>query len=280
MKHLVNEQGDVILKKVQPVVTSLDGVDLSLYETAVILDVETTGLDSKKDEVIQISLLPIWIDVANASVVAQKAPMTRLQQPATPISTEIQQLTGITNDDVEGHAIDWRKVAAFLSRCKWVIAHNAQFDYRFVAAALEAAGLSMPDTNWCCSMSHTTYEGLEQQRTSLQFLAHWHGLWYEAHDAKNDVQALLAILKKNPLAFKQALTRSANPDWRVYAAGSLFEENTLLKARAYKWDSEARCWWLSVDSEVEAEEEKVWLENNLEKVEPQVVKIDPAQRFK
>lgn len=279
MQHLANERHQVVLEMMAPVEDDMSNIDPSRHEPAVFLDVETTGTDPDHHEVIQIAMLPVWIDPETREITGQRAPMSRYQQPSAPLSKEIKEITGLNDDLLAGKEIDWTRVAAFLSQCKWVIAHNARFDYRFVAASLRRAGLEMPESVWCCSMDHVSWPGLTGRSSSLQLLGFWHGFWFNGHNAARDVEALYTIFKSNDEAMDLLLHRAAQPDFRVYAAGSRYEENSLLKERSYKWDPEARCWWTSQPNRVEAEVEAVWLDQNLSQVEPQVVEVPAAQRF-
>jgi DNA polymerase III subunit epsilon len=49
-----------------------------------------------------------------------------------PIPAEITDLTGITDEMVLGHPIESEAVAAFAADAAIIIAHNANFDRKFV----------------------------------------------------------------------------------------------------------------------------------------------------
>lgn len=279
MKHLANESNQVVLRLMDPVLEDTTGVDPDRHEPAVFLDVETTGTDPDRHEVIQIAMLPVWLDPETREIVGRRAPMSRYQQPKDPLPKAIREITGLNDDLLAGKQIDWVRVAAFLTRCKWVIAHNAGFDWRFVNASLRRAGLSMPETVWCCSMDHAEWDGLTGRSSSLQLLGFWHGFWFQGHNAVQDVEALYTIFSGRPDVMSQALERADRPDFRVFAAGSRYDENALLKERDYRWDAGARCWWKAAPDRVEAEVEAVWLADNLSQVEPQVVEVPPTHRF-
>jgi DNA polymerase III subunit epsilon len=54
---------------------------------------------------------------------------SQLQQPKKPIPAHITAITGITNEDVAGRAMDDpANVEAFVSGAALIIAHNAKFD--------------------------------------------------------------------------------------------------------------------------------------------------------
>lgn len=93
----------------------------------VFLDVETTGLDAKKDRVIEVGLVKINKD-------GQIESFSQLINPGFKISKEIRELTGIKYkelanapffDDIQAKLTELLKVDLF-------IAHNAKFDYDFI----------------------------------------------------------------------------------------------------------------------------------------------------
>ena len=59
-------------------------------------------------------------------------------------------------------------------------------------------------------------------------------------------------------ALKVLLDRAREPTYRVWASGSPFETKDILKARQYRWDSDARCWWIEVPADG-LEGELAWL---------------------
>ncbi len=75
------------------------------------------------------------------------------------------------------------------------------------------------------------------------------------------------------------LASATTPDYQVFAAGSLREENYLLKDRRYRWNPDLTCWWKSVPDKSSADEESQWLSDNLTQVDPQCYEVDPKQRF-
>ena len=99
-------------------------------------DLETTGLDPKSDEIIEIGIARFQ----NGQITAQ---YQQLVKPSIPIPAEITHLTGIHQEDVED-APQISEICSELSDffCDTpVIAHNAQFDVSFMSK------LDMLETN-------------------------------------------------------------------------------------------------------------------------------------
>jgi DNA polymerase-3 subunit epsilon len=94
------------------------------------LDVETTGLDAKTDEVIELGMVKFAYcpDGRVAHVIDN---FGSLNEPANSIPAEITPLTGITNEMVASKRIDAAVVSTFVTDANIIIAHNANFDRKF-----------------------------------------------------------------------------------------------------------------------------------------------------
>jgi len=105
-------------------------------------DLETTGLDPAKAEIIEIGAVRFTID---GDVLDR---FEQLVKPRTPIPPEIVKTTGISDDMVcKAPPVD-EVLSRFVS---WVgsdeailVAHNAPFDSKFLIASLARIGLSIP----------------------------------------------------------------------------------------------------------------------------------------
>ena len=277
MKHLEID-GIVTLAKLM----QLDAPDREPEKgdvPAVILDVETTGLNVEKGEVIQIALRPFFVSPTTGEISGVKKNIAFLQEPTFPLDPVITEITGFTDDDLKGHEIPWDKISNILSKCQFVICHNASFDRQWVEAALRKGGQVVPtDIIWCCSMSQVNWNTICRASKALEVLCAWHGFFYDSHNATADVDATLHLLRKDSY-MKSLLQNAVLPDYHVFAAGSLREENPLLKQRRYRWNPELSCWWKAVDNLEDAEKERKWLSENLQKCEPQFFEIEPQHRF-
>jgi DNA polymerase III subunit epsilon len=99
-------------------------------KTAVLLDTETTGLDARKDEIIELGM--VKFDYLQDGRIAEvRDSFSAFNEPTGPISAEVTALTGITDEMVAGHRIDEAAVNAFVDDAAIVIAHNGGFDRKF-----------------------------------------------------------------------------------------------------------------------------------------------------
>ena len=92
-----------------------------------ILDVETTGTDLQRDEVIEVR----FAYTPEGEILGVEATFEAFNEPSKPISVEITALTGIDDAMVAGHRLDLEVLGAFVAPAVIVLAHNAAFDRRF-----------------------------------------------------------------------------------------------------------------------------------------------------
>jgi DNA polymerase-3 subunit epsilon len=76
----------------------------------VLLDVETTGLNTAQDEIIELAM--VKFDYLPDDRIARVTDVfSSFNEPSNPIPNEITELTGITDEVVSGHQIDPAAVA-------------------------------------------------------------------------------------------------------------------------------------------------------------------------
>ena len=156
-----------------------------------ILDVETTGLDPTRDEIIELAMLKFDYG-SDGSVFRVLDQFSRLREPTVAIPIEITKLTGITPEMVAGKTITHEEVEHFASSAAVVIAHNAGFDRRFVERAFPVFNTK----HWACSMSQVDWEQEGFDGTKLGYLLGGCGLFHDGHRADEDCRALLEILSR------------------------------------------------------------------------------------
>ncbi len=105
-----------------------------------VIDVETTGLDSATDRIIEVGI----IRFEGGEVVETYG---KLVNPECPIPEESTRITGIADSDVEDAPVFEAIAAEVHQRLQGVgiVAYNLAFDRGFVRAELERCGLSWPE---------------------------------------------------------------------------------------------------------------------------------------
>ena len=104
------------------------------------VDCETTGLDHGRDQVIELAMLPFTyaIDGRITDVLRSEARTWR-QDPGRPLPPEITRITGLTDAELEGEAIDTAAAVELVAGADLVVAHNAGFDRPFLETLVPAA---------------------------------------------------------------------------------------------------------------------------------------------
>lgn len=239
----------------RPPVTVPEGV---VTRIGLFVDVETTGLDWRADEIIELAMIPFRYGLDGRVYEIGEA-FQGLREPARPITPEITALTGIDEAMVAGQSIDVDAVAAFAAPAALVVAHNAAFDRRF----LERFCGVFSTKPWACSMSQVDWAAEGHEGVKLAWLAAGAGFFYDRHRAVNDCAAAIELLaadlpRSGGPALAALLERARTPTWRIWAENAPFAMKDRLKARGYRWNGDdvvpLRCWYVDVaDADKDAE---------------------------
>ena len=268
-----------------------EGADLA---QVLVLDTETTGLDSARDSVIELALLRVAVDRRTGQPFGPVQVYDGLEDPGRPLPAEIVKITGITDALLAGQRLDEARVAELMHGVDLVVAHNAGFDRPFVESRCPAfAGLA-----WACSWADLDWKSLGQGSAKLESLAQGLGLFYDAHRAETDCHALLAVLNQPASAFGEGvstpseapaptllaelLQAARQPQHRLQATGAPFEAKDALKARGYRWDGNQRVWGTVLRTEAALRAELRWLADAVyggRAVRVRVETLDASHRY-
>lgn len=253
-------------------------------KTAILLDVETTGLDERNDEVIELGMVKFDY-LPDGRITGIKDAFSSFNEPIGTIPLEVTALTGITDEMVAGHRIDETAVSLFVDGAVIVIAHNASFDRKFA----ERYWPIFQRKAWGCSATEVDWRKHGFEGSRLGYLLNGTGYFHQAHRAVDDCHALLEILAfELPTAGSPALAvlleRARKKTMRVWAEQSPFELKDTLKRRGYRWcdgsDGRPRSWYVDVD-ESKLTEEIAFLkaEIYLRDIEPRSQILTAFDRF-
>lgn len=232
----------------------------------IIVDVETTGLDTANDEIIELGMIKFQFS-AQGRVYRILDTFASFRQPSTHIPAKITELTGITDAMVAGQIISSEEVARFISDADLVVAHNAYFDRRMVERYWPEFG----GKRWACSATEVNWGAEGFVGTRLPYLVAEQGYFYDAHRAVDDCNAVLHALtqqlpKSNRSGLRALMDATNANSVRIWAEGAPFEKKDLLKSRGYRWSDGSggtrRAWWIDV-SEQDIAQELVYLQNDI-----------------
>jgi DNA polymerase-3 subunit epsilon len=271
-----------VLRRLEPLIAIAPnelGTRLGLF-----IDLETTGLDPVRHEIIEIAMVPFNYTL-DGRICGYGEPFNQLRQPSSPIPPEITALTGIDDAMVEGEVINPEDVARFAAPAALVVAHNASFDRRFAERFCDV----FTAKPWACSMSEVDWAGEGFEGTRLAYLAMAQGFFYERHRAVNDCAAAIELLGRplpksrvTPLA--RMLETARKTTMRIWAEHTPFDFKDILKARGYRWNGDGnvqpRAWYVDVPQErLDAEVAYLKAEIYQRSVELRVTRITAFDRF-
>jgi DNA polymerase-3 subunit epsilon len=272
-----------VLRRLVPRETFSPSVGL-ITKTGILLDVETTGLDQRKDEVIELGMVKFDY-LPDGRIAGLRDVFSSFNEPSDAIPAEVTALTGITNDMVAGHRIDEAAVSSFADDAVIIIAHNASFDRKFA----ERYWPVFQRKAWGCSATEVEWRRYGFEGSRLGYLLNGAGLFHQAHRAVDDCHALLEILAfELPMIGKPALAvlleQARKKTMRVWAEQSPFDLKASLKRRGYRWsdgnDGRPRSWYIDLD-ESKLDDEIAFLKNEiyLRDVEPRFQTLTAFDRF-
>jgi DNA polymerase-3 subunit epsilon len=263
-----------------------DPVRIENAKTGIIMDTETTGIDTTKDEVTELAMLKFTYD--SQGIIALGDLYDEFNEPSIPIPEEVTRITGITDEMVKGHKIDPEEVRSFLSDVNIVLAHNASFDRKIVERQFKGAGFE--EMEWHCTVEQIDWAARGKNGRSLEVLAVSENLTYGSHRADADIIATAYVLRseneKGVSAFAEMLENGNTPSLMIIARGTPFNipklsplydrakpktpSGDFLKQRGYRWspdgadiyDAADKAWHTSIfGDEATMSEEADFLRN-------------------
>jgi len=226
------------------------------------LDLETTGLNKDTCKIIEFAGKVTAIDKSNGALLGIVDEYESFNDPEESIEPEITRITGITDDIVAGHSIDWESVSRVLNQADIIVAHNASFDRSFMDRYLPLS----QDKVWVCSVSDINWPERGFGARGQEILCIWHGFYYESHRAMSDVDALIHLVTHEAEELDNAalelIANAEKPTYKIAALNSPFETKDILKSRRYRWDPQNRYWWKNLVLD-EIDTEKEWMADNI-----------------
>ena len=230
------------------------------------LDVETTGLNSKSDKIIEIGLRPFLFHRETGEVLHVGKPYSAFEDPMEPLAEEIVKLTGITDEMLKGQEIDWSFVESIFEKSQIIIAHNAAFDRSFLDLKVSIS----QDKVWSCSLKQIDWKAKGFSIHKLEILSIFHGFFIgQAHRALHDADALLYLLSLKDVENKstylnELLINARRPSVCIRALHAPFESKDKLKKKYYSWNASQKFWFRNIFKD-DLDQEIEWIEKDVYK---------------
>jgi DNA polymerase-3 subunit epsilon len=225
-----------------------------------IIDLETTGLDYRKDKITEIGI--VVADMYPGGTLLTQHIYQSFNDPGVSISAKITELTGITDEMVKGQSIDWAKVYEIVGDVDLFICHNAAFDRKFLEQIWDKNCVFKTGV-FACTKNDIDWSRRGYGASKLDYLNWKLGFYYDAHRAINDCWATLNLLVQEDGAFQELLD-STKDQYEVYAIGAAYHKKDELKENGFYWNDgsngKPKAWFnISID-ELEATALASWIE--------------------
>lgn len=201
-----------------------------------IIDVETTGLSSGDDEVIEIAA--ILFDTASMQIIQQLSTLikpsvinraenkNRITEKALEIAEELEVFGNVIIDTIYKLA----EISDF------VIAHNAKFDKAFLPEI---------EARWLCTLEDFRFEKASNG-SLIQLAADYDVPIVSKHRAMDDARLLVEILKKHSsLELEELISFAAEPNF-IVVADCEYEQKDLAKKAGFRWNSIKNRKWAKI----------------------------------
>ena len=282
IKSIQTSENKIILKNLGEPAPELLITDQECI-SIVFLDTETTGVNRANDKIIELALKMTRFEKSSGMIISIDQVYESFNDPGEEISQEITMLTGISNDMVQGQSIDWGMVDTIIKDADIVVAHNASFDRAFV----EKHSSVSPNKIWACSINDIDWLNRGFSSAKQELLCYWHGFYFEAHRAMNDVDALIHLLTHSSYDIdrpvRELIENSQKPTYVIFATNFNYDpvKKDIVKANKYKWNPEEKIWYKNVTFDI-LESEKEWLTGVIYDFyfEGRVEEINPIDKYK
>ena len=247
------------------------------------LDVETTGLDKRNDQIIELAVKVVNVEKTSGKIVSIESEYESYNDPGFEISDRITQLTGIKNKDIKGRAIVWGHVDDLISNVDLIVAHNATFDRSFV----DRNSVISVEKVWSCSVSDIDWLKRGFSSSKQELLCYWHGFFFDAHRAMNDIDALINLLTHSSYSSNrpiiELIQNSQKVQYIILAENFSYNEKKkeIIKRNKYMWNPDQKVWYKNVSEDSIETEKKILAATIYDNVfQGRVKKIDPTDKYK
>lgn len=213
-------------------------------------DTETTGLDRQKDRIIEIGLA-LYSTGQNKIL---ESTGFLVQSDGVPITSEITELTGITQAAVNKFGYDpadaLDDVIRFAEQADAIIAHNGnRFDKPVTENAAKRLNRILPDKLWIDTI--TDIPGVKGEQ--LITMCAKHGFVNpNQHSAEDDAKSVLKLISGYDIDKIVERAKSPTVVLRSHQPNTT-SNNKIVRKLGFIWNGEAKIWWRAT-KEMDVEE--------------------------
>ena len=164
---------------------------LNLKRPIIFFDLETTGVDTAKDRIVEISMIKIMPD-------GEELTRTRRLNPERPIPPEATAVHGITDEDVKDQptfAQVAKSLAQFIQGCDFGGFNSNRFDLPVLAEEFLRAGVDVDLKRRRFVDVQTIFHKKEQRTLVAAYKFYCNRDLEDAHSAEADTRATYEVLK-------------------------------------------------------------------------------------
>ena len=244
-------------------------------------DLETTGLDWKKERILEIG---ISLHLANDPVYLHQTSWTLYDEEIEkrlPLTPEITRLTGLKSEAISEFGIHPTTALRELEqycidrKVDFIVGHNCtDFDRPFLLHELDKFGIQSPCLRglpWIDTRKDIPYpQGHEPRQRSLEhLLMQKRFIPSISHRALSDAENTMWLLSHYP--FEQVLEYWEKP-WRVVCLDVGYEDRAIAKQNGYSWQEcgnkyYSKKWVKLLKEDLISEEQKKFPEHQLKVLE-------------
>lgn len=213
-------------------------------ENILILDTETTGLDAKKGKVIEIA--GILYNIPTRSILSQVSTLCYAEEnPAL----EINGIEVATLKKIPGEIQDLgiRMLHEMIVKSNAIVAHNAEFDKRWVAT-IPVVQEAAQYRKWICTRNDVIWP--IRKGVSLNLISICASLGVpiiNAHRALQDCLLLLGALEC--IEDIESFLDKSGKGRVIYRAKVTFENRQIVKDAGFLWDNINKVWFAKITPE-------------------------------
>lgn len=164
---------------------------VSRLSFAACIDIETTGFSPRSDAITEIAIALFRYNQDSGQILGIVDQLSSIEQPRVPIPPRVAQLTSITTQLTQGRVIDWASVSRLIDQADFLVAHNAEFERRFLSQIPELLDGKLL---LCSQLLPTWHKPGIRKSVRLEDLAAAHAIPHDAHRAYGDVVAMVKLL--------------------------------------------------------------------------------------